>query len=212
MFQTWQINLNKPRNWFIFFIYKPNIRIFMRLDHVAYRVNDRHKTAEFFIKAFKYRISEDLPEGFDIQFEDGTSAKCLVLLPPEQTTGHVPWASDIYFGGEYTKHHMAPEIFISDGSGGSVIKKWVEDRDGVGGIHHLAYQVDSVEEKMEEMISLGYCEFTTEEPLKCPGLTQIFTKPSSLTGIIYEFIYRENEGFCKDNVKDLMNSTRDINK
>ncbi len=184
----------------------------MRLDHVAYRVNDRYKTAEFFIKAFKYRISEDLPEGFDIQFEDGTNAKCLVLLPPEQTTGNVPWASDIYFGGEWTKHHMAPEIFISDGSSGSVVKKWVEDRDGVGGIHHLAYQVDSVEEKVEEMISLGYFEFTTEEPLKCPGLTQIFTKPSSLTGIIYEFIYRENEGFCKDNVKDLMNSTKDINK
>ena len=44
----------------------------MRLDHIAYRVKDRFKTAQFFIKAFGYRIADDLPEGFDIQFEDGT--------------------------------------------------------------------------------------------------------------------------------------------
>ena len=181
----------------------------MRLDHIAYRVKDRYKTAEFFIKAFKYRIAEDLPEGFDIQFEDGTYAKCLVLLPPEQIN-NTPWMSDIYFGGEYTKHHMAPEIFISDGSQGSIVKKWVEERGGIGGIHHLAYQVDSVEKKMAELKELGYVKFTTEEPLKCPGLVQIFTKPSELTGVIYEFITREKEGFCKENVKDLMNSTKDI--
>ena len=184
----------------------------MRLDHIAYRVKDRYKTADFFIEVFGYRIAEDLPEGFDIQFEDGTSAKCLVLLPPEQITGMIPWVSEVYHMGYITKQHMAPEIFISDGSDGSVVKEWVEQRGGVGGIHHLAYQVDSVEKKIEEMKDMGYFEFTTEEPLKCPGLTQIFTKPSSVTGIIYEFITREKEGFCKDNVKDLMNSTKNINK
>ena len=31
-----------------------------------------------------------------------------------------------------------------------------------------------------------------------------------LTGIIYEFITREKEGFCRENVKNLMNSTKDI--
>jgi hypothetical protein len=105
---------------------------------------------------------------------------------------------------------MAPEIFISDGSQGSIVEKWVEERGGVGGIHHLAYQVDSVEDKMNELRELGYVEFTTDEPLRCPGLVQVFTKPSELTGIIYEFITREKEGFCGENVKNLMNSTKDI--
>jgi catechol 2,3-dioxygenase-like lactoylglutathione lyase family enzyme len=181
----------------------------MRLDHIAYRVKDRFKTAQFFIKAFGYHIAKDLPDGFDIQFENGSYAKCLVLLPPEQVND-APWLTEMYFGGEFINHHMAPEIFISDGSQGSIVKKWVEERGGIGGIHHLAYQVDSVEKKMAELKELGYVEFTTEEPLKCPGLVQIFTKPSELTGVIYEFITREKEGFCKENVKDLMNSTKDI--
>jgi catechol 2,3-dioxygenase-like lactoylglutathione lyase family enzyme len=182
----------------------------MRLDHIAYRVKDRFKTAHFFIKAFGYRIGEDLPDGFDIQFEDGSYAKCLVLLPPEQINNS-PWLTETYFGGGLVNYHMAPEIFISDGSQGSIVEKWVEERGSVGGIHHLAYQVDSVEDKMNELKELGYVEFTTDEPLRCPGLVQVFTKPSELTGIIYEFITREKEGFCRENVKNLMNSTKDIN-
>ena len=180
----------------------------MRLDHVAYRVGDRHRTARFFIEAFGYRLAEDMPDGFDIQFEDGTSAKCLVLLPPEQVAGGMPWVQGHHFGQECADYHMPPEIFISDGSNGSIVKDWVEARGGVGGIHHMAYQVDSVEAQMAFMKSLGYSEFTTERPLTCPGLTQVFTKPSELTGMIYEFITREKEGFCKDNVKDLMESTK----
>ena len=181
----------------------------MRLDHIAYRVKDRFKTAHFFIKAFGYRIAEDLPDGFDIQFEDGSYAKCLVLLPPEQLNNN-PWLTETYFGGELINYYMAPEIFISDGSQGSIVEKWVEERSNIGGIHHLAYQVDSVEDKMNELKELGYVEFTTDEPLRCPGLVQVFTKPSELTGIIYEFITREKEGFCRENVKNLMNSTKDI--
>jgi catechol 2,3-dioxygenase-like lactoylglutathione lyase family enzyme len=192
----------------------------MRLDHIAYRVADRWKTAEFFQKVFGYRIAEDLPEGFDIQFEDETWAKCLVLLPPEKKNfklqmfiqHHTP-NMGFLLPQESTptfEYHLAPEIFISDGSTGSIVKEWVEKRDGIGGIHHLAYQVNSVEKKMEEMKNLGYFEFTTEEPLKCEGLTQVFTKPSQLTGTIYEFIERGIHGFCKDNVKDLMKSTKNI--
>ncbi len=192
----------------------------MRLDHIAYRVADRNKTADFFIKVFGYRIAEDLPEGFDIQFEDGTWAKCLVLLPPEKINSDFQkfvhsqnvikgfWESQEQNKIEY-HYHLAPEIFISDGSMGSIVKDWVDKRDGVGGIHHLAYQVASVEDKVKEMKDAGYLEFTTEEPIRCEGLTQIFTKPSQLTGIIYEFITRDKQGFCKDSVKDLMNSTKD---
>ncbi len=56
----------------------------------------------------------------------------------------------------------------------------------------------------------GYAEFTTDGPLRCPGLTQCFTKPSQLTGVIYEFIERQGQGFCEENVKDLMNSTKGL--
>jgi catechol 2,3-dioxygenase-like lactoylglutathione lyase family enzyme len=180
----------------------------MRIDHIAYRVKDRYKTAEFFIRCFGYRIAEDLPEGFQIQFEDYSTADCLVLLPPEQMSGHMPWLAEMYFDGDFSKYHLAPEIFISDGTNDSIVGKWVGERNNVGGIHHIAYQVDDVEKTMREWQKKGFAEFATEDPLKCPGLVQVFTKPSELTGVIYEFITRENHGFCKDNVKLLMESTR----
>ena len=239
----------------------------MRFDHVAYRVKDRKKTAQFFVDAFGYKIEEE----FEIPFEDGKIAKCLVLTPPEKIIGDAPFMIDklldnssekgmpikkcfevfiyfligiilsilvfgILFGvplinlllatilcgvglskyrytqltSKKVEYHMAPEIFISDGEGGSIVGDWVESRGGIGGIHHIAYQVDSVEGKMEDMKKLGYYEFTTDKPLLCDGLKQVFTKPSELTGIIYEFIEREKNGFCKENVKELMESTKNI--
>lgn len=105
---------------------------------------------------------------------------------------------------------MAPEIFVSDGSPDSIVGKWVAARNNVGGIHHVAYMVNSVKETMKEWREKGYAEFTTEDPLTCPGLTQCFTRPSELTGVIYEFIEREAQGFCKENVKDLMKSTEGL--
>ena len=120
----------------------------------------------------------------------------------EKRYSFVPWVLNHF--------HVPPEIFISDGSNGSIVKDWVEARNGVGGIHHIAYQVDSVENTMKEWRDKGYAEFTTDEPLTCPGLTQAFTKPSELTGNIYEFNQREAQGFCQTNVKDLMVSTRGL--
>jgi len=107
---------------------------------------------------------------------------------------------------------MAPEIFVSDGDPNSIVGQWVDRRDGVGGIHHLAYQVESVEDKMNEWRDKGYAEFTSEKPLTCPGLIQVFTKPSLLTGVIYEFIERGEHGFCQDNVRSLMESTRGMDQ
>lgn len=180
----------------------------MRIDHLAFRVKDRFKTAEFFIKCFGYRLAEDLPEGFKIKFDDGSEADCLVLLPSEQISGTMPWMTDLYFDGDFTKYHMAPEIFISDGTPDSIVGKWVAERGGKGNLHHIAYQVDNVEKTMNEWKEKGYAEFATDKPLTCPGLVQVFTKPSELTGVIYEFITRENHGFCKENVKNLMESTK----
>ena len=87
--------------------------------------------------------------------------------------------------GVTNEYHLPPEIFVSEGTEGSIVHDWVQKRDGVGGIHHLAYQVESVAEKMKEWTEKGYAEFTTNDPLTCPGLSQVFTKPSELTGIIY---------------------------
>ena len=127
------------------------------------------------------------------------------LQPPEvrRMSGDFRW---------YGNYHLPPEIFVSDGTPDSVVGQWVAARGGVGGIHHLAYEVESVKDTMTEWREKGYAEFTTQDPLTCPGLTQCFTKPSELTGVIYEFIERDSssQGFCKDNVKDLMESTKDV--
>lgn len=187
----------------------------MRLDHIAYRVADRHKTVDFFLKAFGYKVQTE----FDLKFDDGTTVKCFALEPPEKPldsntplpsgdpVAPTPWSIYAYTGVEY---HLAPEIFVSDGDPDSIVGQWVAKRDGVGGIHHLAYQVPSVQAQMDNWREKGYAEFTTENPLTCPGLTQVFTKPSLLTGVIYEFIERGAHGFCKDNVQALMESTRNL--
>lgn len=189
----------------------------MRLDHIAYRVADRTKTAKLFIDAFGYRIQTE----FDIDFPDGSKAKCIALEPSEKPKiENLHWTISQYVGNPFApghdvekdlfaQFHLPPEIFVSDGSPDSIVGKWVERRDGVGGVHHMAYQVESVEKTMEDWKKKGYAEFASEKPLTCPGLTQVFTKPSALTGVIYEFIERGAQGFCQANVKDLMQSTKD---
>ena len=176
----------------------------MRIDHIAYRVCNKEETAKFFKEAFNYKIADE----FEVNFDDGTTARCFALEPPEKIR-HMPY--------QFIHHgvwdlHLAPEIFVSDGDPNSIVGKWVAEHNDIGGIHHIAYQVESVEETMKEWREKGYAEFTTEEPLACPGLTQCFTKPSNLTGVIYEFIERDRDaqGFCKDNVKDLMESTESL--
>lgn len=187
----------------------------MRLDHIAYRAADRKKTAQFFIDALGYRVQTE----FDINFADGTTAKCIALEPPEKpNVSELHWLIKQYVGptegidideSKFAEYHLPPEIFVSDGDAESIVGKWVQRRDGVGGIHHIAYQVESVEKTMKEWEEKGYAEFSSSKPLTCPGLTQVFTKPSQLTGVIYEFIERGAHGFCRENVKDLMESTKE---
>ena len=171
----------------------------MRLDHIAYRVEDRNKTADFLKKTLDYRIGTE----FEIKFEDDSSAKCLVLEPYNKLQG-VTWIE----GG--AGRHVPPEIFVSNGTPDSIVGKWVQERDGTGGIHHLAYQVIGIESTIKEWKDNGV-EFLTEEAIECPddNMKQIFTKPlDMLGGIIIELIERGDKGFCKENVKDLMESTQ----
>jgi hypothetical protein len=175
-------------------------------------VADRHVTAKFFQEAFGYKIQQE----FTIDFGEGHTAQCIALEPPEKKVNGVPWViHDVQYikreeSGPWEtiqEYHLAPEIFVSDGNEGSIVGDWVKARGGIGGIHHMAYQVDDVAATMQLWRDKGYAEFSSEAPIKCPGLTQVFTKPSQLTGVIYEFIQREEFGFCKENVKALMEST-----
>ena len=184
----------------------------MRLDHIAYRVKDRKKSAGFFKEAFGYSIGTE----FYIDFDDGSKADCMALIPPEERHPlTVEW--DVLLADrpegeddiDFHSYHAPPEIFVSDGNLGSIVGDWVEERGGIGGIHHIAYQVEDVKAVMEEWKEKGYAEFYSDKPLTCPGLTQVFTKPSELTGVIYELIKRDGDGFCETNVKGLMESTKE---
>ena len=191
----------------------------MRLDHIAYRTFDRTRTAKFFIDALGYKIQQE----FSITFDDGTTAQCVALEPPEKLNhAKSPWVHMAalpagFINGQkdnpinyYQEFHMPPEIFVSDGPPGSIVGEWVKSKGGIGGIHHIAYQVASVEATMKEWKEKGYAEFSSDEALKCPGLVQVFTRPSALTGIIYEFIERGEHGFCVDNVRSLIETTKGL--
>jgi catechol 2,3-dioxygenase-like lactoylglutathione lyase family enzyme len=193
----------------------------MRIDHLALRVADRNKTAEFLMEAFGYtkqvvKVNEDGSEEteFEIIFDDGQKAKCIALEPPEKATNNLPWRvwsfNPACLTGDGVEYHLAPEIFVSDGTPGSIVGDWVVARGGIGGLHHIAFQVDSVKETMMLWKEKGWAEFTSEEPVTCPGLTQVFSVPHALTGIVFEFIERGEHGFCRDNVKALMESSRNF--
>jgi len=185
----------------------------VRLDHIAFRVKDRWKTAQFYIDAFGYRVQEEFNP------YDDDSVSCVALTPPERTQARMPFVTDgvLDYGNDHAGlplltipgYHLAPEIFISDGKPDSVVGEWVKKHGS--GIHHMAYNVKSVEAKMKEWQEKGWAKFLSPEPLTCPGITQVFTEELDVTGgIIYEFIERGPRGFCKENVRALMNSTREM--
>ena len=183
----------------------------MRLDHIAYRVKNRKKTAKFLKRCLGYTLGTE----FKIDFSDGTKAECLALLPPEDRHSEISeW--EVFLADtpenkakkgymDFHPYHAPPEIFVSDGPEGSIVGDWVKENGP--GVHHIAYQVDDVDATMKMWLNAGYAEFYSEKPLQCEGLIQVFTKPSELTGVIYELINRTGDGFCKDNVKGLMEST-----
>jgi len=161
----------------------------MKLDHVAFRVRDRHKTVAFIKRALGYEVGSE----FDINFDDGSTAECFTLVGPMLSEVMV---------------REGPEIFVSDGSPDSIVGKWVEERNG-GGVHHFAYKVTDIEEAHKEWKENGI-EFLSEDIIDCPedDLKQIFTKPlDELGGVIIELIQRGHKGFCQHSVKQLMEST-----
>ena len=154
--------------------------ITLPLDHFALRVLDREAALPSFT-----RVGYEVVDEFELTLKDGSKAHSYALKKPGQ-----------------------PEIFISSGPPGSKMHAWVTKRGGRGAVHHLAYHVDDVTATMLEWEADGV-EFDTL--LTCPcerPLTQVFTKEDSTTGLIYELITRNGHpGFCKENVRRLMNSS-----
>lgn len=183
----------------------------MRLDHIAYRTKDRHKCADFFVTAFGYKVQQE----FELTFGDGKVVKSIALEPPEKLIQGLDWGVTVpgLVPETAVDYHLAPEIFISSGEEGSIVHDWVlKWGNGIGGIHHMAYQIEDVRAVAKLWIEKGWAEFTTKDILTCPDdeLHQIFTKPNPYTGIIYEFIRRGKFGFCSANVKALMESTKGL--
>src|SRR5882724_521415 len=99
-----------------------------RIDHIAFRVRDRLKTVQFLCDALGYHVQQEFPIYFNDEKTD--FAMCTALEPPE--------------------------IFISEGSPGTIVAEWVKAHGP--GIHHIAIQVDSVAETMEEWRQKGWAE------------------------------------------------------
>jgi hypothetical protein len=174
----------------------------MRIDHLAYRVLSRELASKFFIDALGYKIEDD----FRIDFDDGSCAKCFALSPGERSVA--PASPDMWqVDSGSNVYHMPPEIFVSEGTEGSIVNNWVLEKGGTGSLHHIAYQAVDVEKIMKKWVSNGWASFTTDGPIVADGITQCFTKEHEVTGIIYEFIYRTTKGFNINNVRDLMSST-----
>lgn len=181
----------------------------MRLDHIAYRVRDRWAARKFFEDCFSYTFVET----FELKFDDGSSCECFAMLPPEHVDGlPLKYGYNNIVRGNWTdvEYHRSPEIFISEGHPGSIVANWVE-KNGPG-IHHLAYEIhqsDNFDSVIQLYKNYDGIEFLSD-PITCHdgSLTQVFTKPHPITGLVYEFIQRHGDkGFCRDSVKELMEST-----
>ena len=135
----------------------------MRLDHIAYRVVNRENAIKFLKLSLGYEIDPTLREGFDIQFEDGSLARCYALVPPEPSTERISTTN-----GFIT--HAAPEIFVSEGSSNSIVAAWVKENGS--GIHHLAYEVDSVHDTMKKWKDDGI-GFLTGNLCQCLQVSQL---------------------------------------
>ena len=141
----------------------------MRIDHLAFRVANRKKTAQFLTKALGYRPCHRIPNGFRVDFPDKTYADCTVLVPPERKVSGMSWNYLVPIPpkikvekngyqadqGDLQEYQIPPEIFISQGSQGSIVDRWVQKNGNK--LHHIAIQVDNIE-KVKNIIQDTKCQ------------------------------------------------------
>lgn len=154
-----------------------------KIDHIAFRVEDLEKAIAFYTQVMGCEVADR----FFIDFQDGTKARCAAL-----NAGTI-------------------QIFLSEGIGeGGVVKEWVKKHGNA--LHHIAYAVDDLPAAVEEARKHGV-EFLSEKQIENDDLIQIFSRPIEETGVIHELIQRKHpgaKGFAAENVKQLMDSTRDL--
>lgn len=183
-----------------------------RQDHLAFRTNNRKKAVKFFCDAVGYREATE----FEIKFDENDTALCSVLEPLDRIDNSLllPWTTMVNFGNIDQRYVLAPEIFISEGSPGSIVDRWVKEHGS--NLHHIALQVpeeSTVEEEMQKWLENGWCEeFTSDKPFHCENMSQVFTKPSDIVGVIFELIKRKEAGFCQKSILGLMKSTESFLK
>lgn len=148
------------------------------LDHIAFRVKDKDISKQIFILMGYEVVDSFLPFNND-------KVSCIVL--------------------KHSKYDL-PEIFISEGLEDSIVKNWI-NKNG-SGVHHIAFKVDNLDKEIGIFKSKGI-KFSSENPIVCEDLKQIFTEPLDfLGGICIELLERSTHGFCKDSVKQLMETTK----
>ncbi len=153
------------------------------VDHIAFRVEDLEKAITFYTEVMGCTVADR----FYVDFDDGTKARCAAL-----DAGPI-------------------QIFVSEGVGdGGVVKEWVK-KHGCA-LHHIAYSVADLPAAVEHARGLGV-EFLSEKQIENDDLIQIFSRPDPSTGVIHELIQRKHpgaKGFATENVKKLMESTREV--
>ena len=187
-----------------------------RIDHLAFRTLNRLKCVRFFQEALGYKTQAEFTVQIGDDPGDGAPsdwADCTTLEPSDRVASGMPWSGLLPWQDAQQKYVLAPEIFVSQGSPGGTVEAWCTARGGAG-LHHIALQIPegaTVEAEMQKWLDRGWAEgFTSERPMQCEGLTQVFTRPSSLTGVIFELIERDVHGFCAENVAELMESTKGL--
>jgi len=183
------------------------------IDHLAFRTIDRKGAVKFLCDALGYREATQFK--LDFQNEEKDEATCSVLESTDRTNPELllPWTYMVEAVGVTQRYVLSPEIFISEGSPGSIVDTWARSHGGAN-LHHIALQVpkySTVKQEMEKWKQNGWCEdFTSDEPFHCDDMSQVFTQPSSVLGVIFELIKRKKAGFCQESVIKLMESTENF--
>jgi len=143
-----------------------------RLDHIAIAVRDLEEAIAFYRDTL----------GMELRERRSIFGKSTGMISAEFSSGDF---SIVLVQG--TERHSQVSRFI--------------EKFGPG-VQHVAIEVDSVADTMNELRARGI-EFETNL-IEGPGLTQVFAKRDANSGVMFEFIERtDNYGFNEDSIRSL---------
>jgi methylmalonyl-CoA/ethylmalonyl-CoA epimerase len=74
----------------------------------------------------------------------------------------------------------------------SGVAKFLADKNGVGGMHHLCFEVDDIEEMMAQLKEKGV-RLLADAPKELPGRKMVFVHPKSTGGVLVELYQTINK-------------------